>query len=229
MRKQEKIDGQKQRKRRKLLKRIALWVAVIAGINAFVFGMIKLVDNYSPGQLVNGSISDSDWVKGNRNAEVILVEYSDFQCSACANYVPIIEQLVQEFGEELGFIYRHFPLKQNHRNAELAAWAAEAAGKQGKFWEMYSLIFENQNEWSLGNAEKIFTGYAESLELNIEKFKKDINSKEIKEKVENDYQGGLRSGINSTPTFFLNGTKIRNPRNYGEFQNIISRVLAENS
>ncbi len=225
-RKQKKADGQKQKRRKKLLKRIILWTSVVVGISAAVFGMVKLVDNYSPGQLADGSIFDADWVKGNREAKIILIEYSDFQCSACTNYVPIIKQLIQEFGEEIGFVYRHFPLKQAHYNAELAAWAAEAAGKQDKFWEMHNMLFEKQDEWENGrNAEEYFMEYAESLNLNIEQFKEDINSKEIKNKVENDYQSGLRSGINSTPTFFLNGEKIRNPRNYDEFRNIINQAL----
>ncbi len=226
MRKTEKIDEQKQRQRKRLLKRIALWVVVITGIAAAVFIMFKLVDDYSPGQLSDNSISDSDWVKGDRGAKVVLIEYSDFQCPACANYALITKQVVHEFGDKIAFVYRHFPLKQNHLNAESAAWVAEAAGKQNKFWEMHDMLFENQKEWeNSGNAEEYFKEYAQALNLNIEQFEKDINSEEVKNKVENDFQSGLRSGINSTPTFFLNGEKLRNPKSYDEFRDIINQAL----
>ncbi len=229
LKKQSKIKEKEQRKIKKILKRIALWVSVVIGISAAIFVVIKSVDNYLPGQLANNSISDLDWVKGNKDANIILIEYSDFQCSACVHYFPLIKQLVQEFGNEIGFVYRHFPLKQAHHSAELAAWSAEAAGKQDKFWEMHDMIFENQNDWSSRNAEKIFIEYAKFLNLDIEKFKKDINSKEIKNKVENDFQSGIKAGINSTPTFFLNGEKIKNPRNYDEFKNIINQTIIKNS
>lgn len=227
LRKQEKSSQKNQRKYKRAAKRIILWTAVIVGICAAVFIIIKLADNYSPGQLSDNSISNSDWVKGSREAKVVLIEYSDFQCPACANYAPIMKQIIQEFGNEIVFIYRHFPLKQNHRNAELAAWAAEAAGKQNKFWEMHDILFEKQKEWeNSGNADEYFRGYAQTLNLNIEQFGKDINSEEIKNKVENDFQSGLRSDINSTPTFFLNGNKIKNPRDYEEFKNIINNFSA---
>lgn len=229
MRKEEKIEEQKQRRRKRLLKRIALWLTVIAGIAAAIFIMFKLVDDYSPSQLTDNSVSESDWVKGNREARVVLIEYGDFQCAACANYFPTIERLIKEFGDEIAFVYRHFPLKQNHKNAELAAWVAEAAGKQNKFWEMYDILFANQAKWSnQKDAEANFIKYAESLNLNIEQFQNDLNSKEVKNKVENDFQSGLGSGINSTPTFFLNGQKIRNPRTYDEFRNIINQAIANN-
>lgn len=227
LRKRGKEEEQKQRKRKRVLKRAALWVAVVVGITAAVFIMLKLVDDFSLSQLTDNSIADSDWVKGNKEAKIVLIEYSDFQCSACANYALIMKQLIQDFGNEIAFVYRHFPLKQNHRNAELAAWASESAGKQNKFWEMHDIIFEKQKEWeNSGNAEEYFREYAQALNINIEQFGKDINSEEVKNKVENDFQSGLRSGINSTPTFFLNGNKIKNPRNYEEFKNIINNLSA---
>lgn len=227
LKKREKSDQQNQRKYKRLLKRIILWVSVIICITAAVFLIIKLADDYSPGQLANNFISESDWVKGGKEAKVVLIEYSDFECPACANYAPIMKQIVQDFGDKIAFVYRHFPLKQNHLNAESAAWASESAGKQNKFWEMHDMLFENQKEWeNSGNAEEYFRKYAQALNLDIEQFKKDINSEEIKNKVENDFQSGLRSGINSTPTFFLNGNKIKNPRNYEEFENIINNLSA---
>ncbi|OGF63404.1 hypothetical protein A2926_03960 [Candidatus Giovannonibacteria bacterium RIFCSPLOWO2_01_FULL_44_40] len=167
------------------------------------------------------AVSEQDWWKGNKNAQIVLIEYSDFQCPACAIYYPLVNKLSEELGDKISFVYRHFPLKQ-HQNAEPAAWAAEAAGRQGKFWEMHDLIFENQKIWSdQKNAEELFIKYAEALSLDMAKFKEDVGSKEINEKVESDYQSGLRAGVDSTPTFFLNGKRIQNSQNYEEFKNAV--------
>jgi protein-disulfide isomerase len=93
-------------------------------------------------------VAQDDWVKGNKDSKVIVVEYSDFQCPACAAYFPMVEQVMDEYKDKVAFVYRHFPLTSIHPHAEPMARAAEAAGKQGKFWEMYELIFKNQNAWS---------------------------------------------------------------------------------
>lgn len=229
LRKQEKILEQKQRSRRKFLKRIILWTSIVFGISAVIFGMIKWVGNPPAGRLTNDAVSDSDWVKGNKEAKVVLIEYSDFQCSACANYVSIINQLAREFSDKAAFVYRHFPLPQ-HGNAGLAAQAAEAAGRQNKFWEMHDIIFENQKEWAdSGKAEEYFIDYAKSLNLDIKQFTEDLDSKEIKDKIKSDAQSGLYANLNSTPSFFLNGQRIQNPRSYDDFRNIIQQSLNENS
>ena len=234
LRQQEKEAGRQQRVKNRLLKRITLWSLVVIGIGAIVFGMIKLGGSSSQNQTSSlvDTISISDWTKGNKDAEVILVEYSDFQCPACGSYYPIVEQLNEEFEKSIQFVYRHFPLRQIHANAELAAHAAEAAGKQDKFWEMHDMIFENQREWSnqsRSEATKTFTTYTEQLDLDTKQFKEDLDSKEVKEKVNNDYQSGIKSGVNSTPTFFLNGEKIQNPRNHEEFRNIINQAISSDS
>ena len=123
-------------------------------------------------------------------------------------------------------MYRHFPLSQVHSNADTAARASEAAGNQGKFWEMHDKLFETQKTWSnQGNAEDIFAGYAEGLGLDVERFRNDIDSKEVKDRVRDDSQSGVRAGINSTPTFFINGEQIVNPRNLDEFRNVILEAL----
>ncbi|MBI2063796.1 MAG: thioredoxin domain-containing protein [Candidatus Yanofskybacteria bacterium] len=168
------------------------------------------------------AVSSSDWVTGNQESSVILIEYSDFQCPACGAYYPLVNKLIKEQGENFKFVYRHFPLQQ-HPNAKPAAYAAEAAGKQGKFWEMEAMIFENQNNWSGSkNADDIFRGYAGSLGLNLEQFDADRKSEEAKNKVDADSQSGVRAGVNATPTFFLNGKKIQ-PRGYDEFVEMVSK------
>lgn len=229
LKRQEKLDYQESGAKIRLFKRLLLWALVLAGAAGLIFGMVKLGGS-KPDQsaiLVN-AVSSSDWTKGNKEAKVVLVEYSDFQCPACAYYYPLLKKLSQDFGNKVSFSYRHFPLRQ-HMNARSAAYAAEAAGRQNKFWEMHDLIFENQTKWeNRGDAEKIFTELAASLELNIDQFKKDIGSAEIKNKVENDFQSGVQSKVNSTPTIFLNGKKIEVPPNYDELRNIINEAVKNN-
>lgn len=176
------------------------------------------------------SIASGDWVKGGAESKAVLIEYSDFQCPACGVYHSVVKQLTEEFGDTIQFAYRHFPLRQIHKNANLAAQAAEAAGVQGKFWEMHDMIFENQKEWSeKRNAEETFIEYGKILGLNIEQFKAGIKSKEIKEKIEDNYQSGLSLKIKGTPTFFLNGEKLNNPRTYEEFKKLIEESINNSS
>lgn len=172
--------------------------------------------------------SDSDWVKGEKGAKVSLIEYSDLQCPACLAYYPVIKQLADEFGESVNFVYRHFPLRAIHFNSQLASQAAEAAGLQGKFWEMHDLLFEKQESWAKAtNPEELFIQYAKEMGLNLEQFNKDLNSDVIKQEVEKDYQSGLAAGVNATPTFFLSGIKIQNPRSFDEFKGIIEKEISQ--
>jgi protein-disulfide isomerase len=208
-----------------LYRHLLVWLVVLVFIGSGIFGMIKLAfhqqQNLESTVKVD-AISTEDWVKGNRDAKIVLIEYSDFQCPACGFYFSILKKLSEEFGENIAIVYRHFPLFSIHPNAKAAAYAAEAAGKQGKFWEMHDLIFTNQDEWiNKKNVDEIFIKYAQSLNLNIDQFKKDFSSKEIKQKIENSYKNALKLGLDSTPTFFLNGKKIPNPRNYEDFKNLI--------
>lgn len=170
-----------------------------------------------------GAVASDDWKRGNDSAKAVLIEYSDFQCPACGSYYPLVKALHEEFGDSLLVVYRHFPLSQIHANAEPAGRAAEAAGKQGKFWEMHDLLFERQKEWSVDrNASGTFAAYAGALGLDTSRFINDFNSQEVKAEVAADYESGFRAGIAGTPTFFLNGKKIQNPRSYEEFKKVIS-------
>lgn len=172
------------------------------------------------------AVADYDWASGPRTAPVTLVEYSDFQCPACGAYYPVLKELMKEYDGRIRFVYRHFPLRAIHAHADFAARAAEAAGKQGKFWEMEALLFEHQRDWAeSANAEGLITEYAVSLGLDRGRFESDVNSREVSQKVEKDFQGGLASGVNATPTFFLNGKKLENPKSYDEFRNTITAEL----
>ena len=206
-------------------KRIFLWIFVSILVVGSVWGLVKITKfsaSQPSGEAVTiDEVSGRDWAVGTGKA--VLIEYSDFQCPACGAYYPLLNKLIEEHGSEFTFVYRHFPLQQ-HLNAIPAAYAAEAAGKQGKFWEMHSVIFNHQQEWSsAGNINELLLSYADGLRINLEQFKNDLRSAEVKDKVGNDYRGGINAGINSTPTFFLNGKKIQ-PRSYKEFIDLIKNL-----
>lgn len=168
--------------------------------------------------------------KGPLDAKVTLVEYSDFQCPACAAREPLVENLINEFGNHLRFVYRYFPLRSIHKNSQISSQAAEAADLQGKFWEMHDLLFANQIAWSnLGSeeAQQTFVGYATQLGLDGEKFKTDLTSNAVENAVNEDYDSGEAAGVTSTPTFFLNGAAI-NPGTYDEFRTLVREKIEAN-
>ncbi|WP_347156829.1 DsbA family protein [Pontibacter chitinilyticus] len=149
-------------------------------------------------------VESSDHQTGNNNAQVTLVEYGDYQCSHCAHAYPLVKQLLEEKGDDFQFIFRNFPLRESHPLAELAARAAEAAGEQHQFWEMHDKIYEHQRELR----EDSFEQFARELRLDLNQFSSDMKSDEIASKVERDFESGIRSGVNGTPSFFINGEKL---------------------
>lgn len=213
--------------RAKVLRRIMLWGGGLILLGGSVGGVFLLAANpQEKSGALTAAVSQSDWFKGGADAKVELVEYADFQCPACQFYAPIVRQISQDFGEQIKIVYRHFPLSQ-HKQAELAAKAAEAAGRQGKFWEMHDMLYEQQTVWANnGKARDIFIGYAQTLGLDENQFVQDLESKDIEEKVRKDFQQGLQSKVDRTPSFFLQGKKIF-PGNYNEFKELTGRALAE--
>jgi protein-disulfide isomerase len=148
-------------------------------------------------------VSAQDHVAGPDNAPVTLVEYGDFECPYCGMAHPIVQAARRELGSQLRFVFRHFPLAEAHPHARLAAQAAEAAGAQGRFWEMHDMLFEHQDALDMED----LVGYAKSLGLDTEKFARDLESGTYAKKVRDDFRSGVRSGVNGTPTFFVNGTR----------------------
>lgn len=222
---------QADRRQKALLRRLVRYIAVIGVLALAVIGMIVLSNATKltvPVPLAT-EVSANDWTKGNPEADVVIVEYSDFQCPFCAPYEPVMTQLLAEYGDRMLFVYRHFPLKTLHRNATSSAAAAEAAGIQGKFWEMHNMLFANQNSWSdLANPSSEFEKYAAALGLNTEQFMTDYASKTVKDEIEADYQSGLDAGLDSTPSFFLNGSLITtNPQGYEGLATLIENELAK--
>lgn len=157
--------------------------------------------------------------------EVTIVKYSDYQCPACKYYIPIEAEIKKEFGNRVKIVDKNFPLS-SHQYSQLAARAAEAAKKQGKFDEMHDRIYDGQEQWSRGNAESTFIGYAKAIGLDMDQFKKDLHSMELQRLIMADKQEGIIKGVNSTPTFFINGDKIEsNPPSYPQFKALIVPYL----
>lgn len=193
------------RSTRKFLK---FFIGLLVLFGAF-FGMFYAL---SGDPSTDGSeVSADEWILGNPEADVVLIEYSDLQCPACAGREPLVEEIVNEFGNHVKFVYRHYPLRGLHKNAQIASQAAEAAGIQGKFWEMKELLFANQAAWSELEREAAITAfglYANQLGLDPAKFNQDIESDAVVDAIDEDYAKALDAGVNSTPTFFLNGTEF---------------------
>jgi protein-disulfide isomerase len=215
------------------------WGVVIVGIIALVLGLARLGagsgtsptdtrdnPNIIPGSFLESPVDETDHSKGNPDALIELVEYSDFECPFCASAAPMVSRLADEFGDDIKVVYRHFPLRQIHRNAQLAAQATEAAALQGKFWEMHDQIFATQAQWSKNRSTlSFFTNLAESLGLDKKQFEKDLRSTASINAVNEDYISGEQSGVNGTPTFYLNGQKIQTPSSYQSFKNLIQGAI----
>jgi len=214
----------KKEKRNKRLKQIGLWVGVAVILIGAVYGLFLIANSPKSTSTSSGKLPQvvsEDPVTGNPNAKATLVEYSDFQCPACAAYHPLIKQLLSEYNGKIYFVYRYFPLA-THQNAMISSLAAYAAGLQNKFWEMHDMLFQTQNSWaSSSKARETFIDYAKKLDLDIDKFKTDLDSDKGKSFINDTYGKGLAIGVNSTPTFFLNGVKIQNPRTYDDFKKLI--------
>jgi protein-disulfide isomerase len=167
----------------------------------------------SPHPKLRVPVNDSDHALGPKEAPIELVEYGDFQCPHCGHAYPIVERLRENLGRELRFIYRHFPLSESHPDARNAARAAEAAGRQGRFWEMHALLFKNQDALDPDS----LTGYAAAMGLDMEQWAGDFESGPVLAKLDADFRSGVRSGANGTPTFFLNGYRYDGDWSYGPF------------
>ena len=154
-----------------------------------------------------------DHVFGNTTSKALLIEYGDFQCPGCGKLYPILAPLKAHYKKQLAFVFRDFPLTSLHPNALTAASAAEAAGLQGKFFEMHNKLYETQQAWSQSNSTdrlSIFKQYANEVGLDVTKFEKDLSSKVVAEKIRRDQALGAKAKVNSTPTLFLNGETIGN-------------------
>jgi protein-disulfide isomerase len=150
------------------------------------------------------AVSKTDHIQGKKDASIVIVEYGDYQCPYCGAAYPILKEMMTKYGKQIKFIFRNFPLSEMHQYARPAAIAAEAAALQGKFWEMHDAIYENQRILS----EPFLLELVEKLELDPHQFNVDIKKSELAAKVDSDFESGILSGVNGTPSFFVNGRKF---------------------
>lgn len=199
--------------------------AVIAVI-VVIFGGV-IVFNKNDAATPSSNVKPTSHIKGEGKSGVVLMEYADFQCPFCGQYYPLVSQVFEKYKDQIYFQYRQLPLIQVHQHALAASRATEAASKQGKFWEMYDLIFQNQATWSASKDATVqFEQYATQLGLNLEQYKKDAASSEINDIINADIAEFKKTKESmSTPTFFLEGKKIQ-AVSLDEFSKLIDAAIA---
>lgn len=176
----------------------------------------------------NGNIADHSM--GSESNKIILVEFGDYQCPGCEGAAPNVKTLMEEYGNDVTFVFRNFPLTSIHPNARAAAATAEAAGLQGKFWEMHDMLYGNQDDWSSLDTSKrtdIFNSYATTLGLDLEKFKTDVAAKPVAQKINFDLALGKSVKVTGTPTFFLNGEQLDDATTEGIIQGNLTAIKAK--
>ena len=208
---------------------------IISGVGILFFALFALLiyKTNNGSQVVadpNLLIGQLSYMTGTKDAKVNIVEFGDYQCPACAYASSIVQQLIDAYKDNpnVNFVFRNFPLPQ-HSNAMISAEAAEAARAQGKFLEMSEMLYERQSEWSgSSKALEIFTGYARELGLDINSFTDSVNQEKFKDTITKDRSDGQALGVNSTPSFFINGEKLNGIPSFDEFKKIIDEKLYTN-
>ena len=214
-------------------KRIIFWSAAVVVLAGIVW-LIIIAANAPPAPSTSASsapaITSADWSKGSATSSVTMIEYGDFECPACGEYYPTVEQVLANYGNRIRFVFRNFPLSQ-HLSALPAAYAAEAAGREGKYWEMFDKLYANQAVWaaSPSTAPAAFRGYAQSLGLDMTAYDADVASTAVHDKVQADFAGGQDAAVDHTPTFFINRKQIPNPNTYDDFKSVLDAALAAGS
>jgi Na(+)/H(+) antiporter nhaA 2 len=206
------------------------WIIFSIIIVALLGGLIWLQN--SKKEAVTTTIGEH--TAGNQSAKVTLEEYGDYQCPGCGQVEPTIAKLRKDFGDKVQFIFRNFPLASYHPNARAAAAAAEAAGLQGKFWEMHDALYGNQSAWQDLRGTKrdsYFENQAQALGLNLDQFKSDIKSDNVIGKINSDVKKGKDQGVDATPNFYLNGRKLSNDdwNNEANLRSAIQKAVDEAS
>ncbi len=168
-------------------------------------------------------IDDDPWA-GSKDARVVVVEFSDFQCPACASAYPVVKELKEKYGDQILFVYRDFPIHSIHPRAQKAAEAAQCAFEQDRFWEFHDILFERQNDWANIGVPK-FKEYAVELGLDADSFNQCLDSDKYREEVQTDLQEGSHFGVQATPTFFINDKNIRGSAPLSMFEVMIDEEL----
>jgi protein-disulfide isomerase len=212
--------------------------AILLVIAAVFIGIIVFSGNKDEKNGGSSSGTPTNHVEGNTSSKVKLVEYGDYQCPVCGLYYTTVKQVVEKYNDKIAFQFRNLPLPSLHPNAFSAARAAEAAGKQGKYWEMHDQLYVNQQAWSGSTkAKSFFDGYAKNLGLDVKKFDSDFASSAVNNAINADLDAFDKTGdVKATPTFYLNGKKIdlsklvdsSNAPTVDNFSKVIDEALAKN-
>lgn len=157
-------------------------------------------------------VNAGDHTQGSKDAPLTLVQYGDYECPHCGEAYPIVKRLQKKMGGELRFVFRNFPLTESHPHAIAAAQAAEAAALQGQFWEMHDMLYENQHTLE----DRNLIAFARKLKLDVERFTRDFSSDQVAAKIQEDFSGGIHSGVNGTPTFYIDGARHDGSFDYEE-------------
>ena len=200
---------------------VVVGVCIVGVVLMTLFGRGGKTD----GKLLLGvPVRESDHVLGTTSAPVIIVEYADFQCPTCQTFSPMLTQLVSDEQGNVAVVYRYFPLPQ-HKNALTAARAAEAAGLQGKFWEMHDILFKNQTAWAnIVDPTAFFGEYAKVLGIDTSKFASDYASNAVANRVAQDAADAKQNRLTYTPTLFVQGEKIDNPQSYEALKQVVEKM-----
>lgn len=183
-------------------------LVVLSNQNKVDIGTIN-VPTVQPATASSGNIADH--VFGKADSKVILIEYGDFQCPGCGSVYPTLKTLSERYEGQMAFIFRNFPLTTIHPNARAAAATVEAAGLQGKYWQMHNQVYATQDAWKDATPEDrtaIFTSYARDLGINVDTFVKDLDSEAINRKISFDQATGKKLGVDATPSIYLNGQSV---------------------
>lgn len=211
------------------MKRFWIILAVVVVGLAALFILTDKKESGDTGSFTGDAkqIQADDHAKNGTDKKITLVEYGDFQCPSCGAYYPIVKQLSEKYKDQVNIIFRHYPIISIHPNAFAAARAAEAASKQGQFWEMHDKLYESQTAWGQGaaNQQSLFESYAQELGLDIKQFQQDFASAETAARINRDISSGKQFSISGTPTFILNGEKIKNPANLAAFEQTLEEAI----
>lgn len=220
--KEEKQAAAKRKEKlTSLLVKAAAVILVPLALFVFYQGLFS-----GPPVLPPDIIGEADHVRGNSEADTTITVYGDFQCPACLTEFDVIVRAWPRLRDDTKFVFRHFPL-DTHRFAFQAARYAEAASLQERFWEMHDLLYSNQLAWSaVEDPTLFFDGYAEQLNLDMERLRADIELSEVRAKIISDQQGGIRSGVRGTPVMFINGDLVPNPQTPGGLIDLVNAAKA---
>lgn len=193
--------------------KILIGIAAIVIIGGILLAVFANPQPKEAGQSVDPQslIRSNSHMTKQASAKVNIVEFGDYQCPACAAAHPIVKRIVDEYKDnpDVNLVFRNFPLDSIHPNAHIGSEAAEAAGAQGKYWEMNELLYSRQTEWAeVQNPIDFFVRYAGEIGLDVDKFKSEVNQRLYQDVIKADYSDGTAAGVTSTPTIFINGEKM---------------------